>query len=121
MKQTESIGKYIQQRLRSKKIEDKAVGDVLHIAPSTASKLYSTELTPERVAKLSVLLNEDIYFDYYKDEDKIGPIVNRRVVELSDKIKQLENSIFDKERLIQIQADLIERLKAENNTSESSE
>ncbi|MBL1410782.1 hypothetical protein [Sphingobacterium faecale] len=108
-----TLGKFIQERVRLKGITDKAVAEALHISARSVPNIYSAkEIPTSRVALLSVLLNEDIYYNYYKNFETVAPVVSAQIDDLIQKIKTLENTIFDKERLIQSQAALIESLQA---------
>ncbi len=108
-----TLGKYIQERVRLKGISDKAVAEALHVSVRSVPNIYAAkEIPTSRVALLSVLLKEDIYFDYYKDIESVGPVIKKQLDELMHQIKVLESTVFDKERLIQSQAALIENLKS---------
>lgn len=62
MGENEPLAKYIQRRLRGRNIGDKAVANILNLSVKTVPKIYQqTEIPCDRIAKLSILLNENIY------------------------------------------------------------
>lgn len=119
MDEKESLGKYVQRRLRERNIADKAVADILNLSVKTVPKIYQqTEIPCDRIAKLSILLNENIYLDYYGKEEPLKSILNQGRQELVEKVQRLEDLnehsmkiINDKESIIELQNKLIAELE----------
>ncbi|HAU53052.1 MULTISPECIES: hypothetical protein [Sphingobacterium] len=108
----EILGKYIQRKLRGKGIEDKDVARSLNIALRSVPYIYKqTEISSERLAKISILLDENIYLDYYGDEEPLKSLLNRE----TNKLKELNEKglavIDDKNLIIELQNKLIVELE----------
>lgn len=119
MDEKESLGKYIQRRLRERRIEDKAVADILNLSVKTVPKIYKqSEIPSDRVAKISILLNENVYLNYYGSKEPLKSILNHNTKELTEKVSRLEelneqhaNAIKDKDSIIELQNKLIAELE----------
>jgi len=119
MDEKESLGKYIQRRLRERHIEDKEVANILNLSVKTVPKIYSqSEIPCDRIAKLSILLNENLYLNYYGKEEPLKTILNQDREELAEKVQRLEDIneqskkiINDKESIIELQNKLIAELE----------
>ncbi|MGV6946449.1 hypothetical protein [Sphingobacterium sp. CZ-2] len=127
MDEKESLGKYIQQRLRERGIEDKAVADILNLSVKTVPKIYKqSEIPSDRIAKISILLNENVYLHYYGSKEPLKSILNQNTQELEQKVSKLEalieqhtKTIDDKDHIIELQnkliAELEEKLSKDNS------
>ncbi|MDR2269528.1 MAG: hypothetical protein LBF27_01370 [Sphingobacterium sp.] len=119
MAEKEPLGKYVQRRIREKGIEDKIIADILNLSVKTVPKVYAqTDIPCDRIAKLSILLNEDLYLNYYSSSEPLKTILNREKQELNEKILELEsqqdqylNIIKDKDSIIILQNKLISELE----------
>lgn len=119
MDEKESLGKYIQRRLREKGIEDKTVADALNLSVKTVPKIYlQTEIPCDRIAKISILLDENVYLNYYGKEEPLKSILNRDKQDLLERILKFEELtelnnkiIIDKESIIELQNKLIAELE----------
>jgi|GEM_PF-6581768 len=114
MQESSDLGKYIQRRIKEKKLDKKAIADALNISVSTVSKIYpNKDIYSDRLAKFCILLNEDLFLDYYGQNDPLKTILNREKQELLNKIELLQNDNREKSDLI----DLLKSQLNERNTT----
>lgn len=119
MAEKEILGKYIQGKLRGKGIEDKKVAEILSLSVKTVPKIYlQSEIPCDRIAKISILLDEDVYKDYYGNTEPLKSLLNREAQKLQDRISKLERvneknleTINDKNVIINLQNKLITELE----------
>jgi len=127
MDEKESLGKYIQRRLRERGIEDKAVADILNLSVKTVPKIYKqSEIPSDRIAKISILLNENVYLHYYGSKEPLKSILNQNTQELEEKVARLEvlveqytKTIDDKDHIIELQNKLIAELEEKLSKKDS--
>lgn len=101
MDEKEDLGRYIQKKLRDKGIEDKVVANELNISVRSVEKIYPLkDVYSERLAKFCVLLDEDVFSQYYGQDEPLKSILNRERVALEEKISRLTELNEEKERLI---------------------
>lgn len=101
MDEKESLGKYVQRILRERNIGDKAVADTLNLSVKTVPKIYhQTEIPCDRIAKISILLNENVYLNYYGKEEPLKSILNQDRKELVEKVQKLEDLIEERQKTI---------------------
>lgn len=119
MDEKEPLGKYIQRRVREKGVEDKTVADILNLSVKTVPKVYAqAEISCDRIASLSILLNEDLYLNYFGESEPLKSLLNRDKNELSEKVEELISLkdqylsiIKDKDNIIALQNKLIAELE----------
>lgn len=119
MWENESLGKYVQKRLREKGIEDKTVADTLNLSVKTVPKIYlQTEIPCDRIAKISVLVDENLYLDFFGRKEPLKSLLNRDKQQLIEIVSRLESlndrnakTIQDKDRIIELQNKLILELE----------
>lgn len=101
MDEKEDIGRYLQTKLRNKGIEDKEVGDALSIAPRSVRNIFPLkDIYAERLAKFCILLNEDLFSQYYGQDEPLKSILNREKVALEQEVARLFDLNEEKSRRI---------------------
>lgn len=119
MSENEILGKYIQKRLREKGIEDKEVAEQLNLSVRTVPNMYQqSEIPVNRIAKLSILLDEDIYLNYFGTKEPLKSILNRSLKTIEEQLLILEeinefnlSALNDKNNIIELQNKLIKELE----------
>jgi len=127
MDEKELLGKYVQRRLRERNIGDKAVADILNLSIKTVPKIYQqTEIPCDRIAKISILLNENVYLNYYGQEEPLKSILNQETQNMEERVSRLEElneqhikTIKDKDSIIELQNKLIAELEEKLSKSSS--
>jgi hypothetical protein len=117
MDETDDLGRYIQGRLRAKNIEDKEVATLLNISVKTVPKIYpSKDIYSDRLAKLSILLNEDLFLDFYGKKEPLKTLLNKEKTQLLDELAKANSDNEQQKKLIEL---LSNQLLDQNSTIKS--
>ncbi|MFC7526814.1 hypothetical protein ACFQRK_22850 [Parapedobacter sp. GCM10030251] len=101
MDENEDLGRYLQKKLRDKGIEDKAVADALNISLRSVRNIYPLkDIYAERLAKFCVLLDEDLFLQYYGQNEPLKSILNREKTALDQEVTRLRELNEEKERMV---------------------
>ncbi|WP_090607684.1 hypothetical protein [Parapedobacter koreensis] len=113
MDENKDLGRYLQKKLRDKGIEDKAVADALNISSRSVRNIYPLkDIYTDRFAKFCVLLNEDLFLQYYGQSEPLKSILNREKVALEQEVARLRELDEEKERLISFLKEELEEKKS---------
>lgn len=119
----ESIGKYIRQYLRSNSISNSEAGGFIGLSESAFEKvLMKDDISINRLLKLSLHLNKNL-FEYYYEKEPMLAFRKNELSTLFQKIDSLENSIeqkikaiTDKDKIIEFQEKYINELEKKTST-----
>lgn len=107
---SDTIGKYIQERLRKKNIKNEEAAGFMNIAASTLRKYFpSDDLYISKLIDFSKLLDEDIISDYYYSREPLKSIHYREIKKWEEQIAALKATAGRQE-------EIIEHLKDQINT-----
>lgn len=106
-----SIGDYVREKLRSKKISNKIAGESIGISESAFEKvLRQDDIYPSRLMKLSTLCDANL-LEYYNDQEPIKSFVQKDKEAWQSKVDQLTFIVAEKNKRILDQEDIIRLLK----------
>lgn len=105
------IGQYVQKRLRAKKIRDEDVAKALSIDSSTVRKIYSSDdIYVNRLAIISILLDEDVYSNFFHIKEPLKRFKDREKKVWLDKIADYEKEI---KRLTELQTQMQDHINTQ--------
>ncbi len=103
MEENDDLGRYIQARLRAKNIEDKDVAAILNISVKTVHKIYpNKDLYSERVAKFCLILNENIFLDFYGKKEPLKTLLNKDIADLISELSKSKSEIEEYKKIVGI-------------------
>lgn len=117
MDENDDLGRYLQNKVRNKGIEDKEVANVLNISVRSVPKIYPLkDVYSDRLAKFCILLDENLFSDYYGQVEPLKSILNREKLGLEQEIARLNELNEEKARFIRY---LKEEIESKNSSIEN--
>ncbi|RXF71964.1 hypothetical protein [Arcticibacter tournemirensis] len=102
MQEHDELGKYLQKKVREKRITDKVIANFLNISEKTVPKIYPLkDISSERLSKFCILLDEDLFSGYYGEKEPLKSILTGDKLVLENEVDRLKKLNKENETLIE--------------------
>lgn len=106
------IGQFIQQKVRSRNLEDKDIAKTLNITVSAVRKIYPLDdLHINRVLEFCKLLDEDLIHEFYYAQEPLKSLLKKTSNSSLKQIKILQDENIELKKTINQLEDHIKTLK----------